>query len=134
MLVHPLKGDWFPILTKDFEFIGIELNERYIANTPKSEYKIKIRKLVEKAAFDYMIKEKNGLSKFKDIKYESLKIQDYLKSEKFSPNEKNLLYALRSRSHSAKMNYKKINSSNLMCTLGFQNVEDQSHIFKSAVL
>lgn len=37
----PLKGDWFSILKKDFEFIGIELNERDIANTPKSEYKIK---------------------------------------------------------------------------------------------
>ena len=47
----PLKGDWFSILKKDFKFIGIELNERDIANTPKSEYKIKIRKLVEKTAF-----------------------------------------------------------------------------------
>ena len=77
-----------------------------------------------------MIKEKNGLSKIKNIKYESLKIQDYLKSEKFGPKERNLLYALRSRSYSAKMNYKKMNSSNLMCTLGCQNVEDQSHIFE----
>ena len=77
-----------------------------------------------------MIKEKNGLSKIKDITYESLKIQDYLKSEKFSQNERNLLYALRSRSHSTKMNYQKMNSSNLMCTLGCQNVEDQSHIFE----
>ena len=120
-----MKGDWFSLLKKDFEFIGIELNEIDIARTPKSEYKIKNKlKLVEKAAFNYMIKEKNGLSK----------IQDYLKSEKFSPKERNLLYAPRSRSHSAKMNYKTINSSNPMCTLGFQNVEDQSHIFKSAVL
>ena len=33
------------ILKKDFDFIGIDLNERDIANTPKSEKKI-IRKLV----------------------------------------------------------------------------------------
>ena len=126
----PLKGDWFNILKKDFEFIGIELNETDIINTPKSEYRIKIKKLVEKAAFDFMIKEKNGLSKIKNIKYESLKIQDYLKSEKFGPKERNLLYALRSRSHPAKMNYQKLNSSNLMCTLGCQKIEDQNHIFE----
>ena len=100
----PLKGDWYYLLQKDFEFIGVEMNERDIRSTPKSEYRIRIRKLVEKAAFDYMIKEKNGLSKIRDIKHESLKIQDYLKSRLFNPKERNLLYALRSRSHQAKLN------------------------------
>ena len=44
---------------QDFKFIGVEMDEKYIASTPKNEYKIKIKKLVEKAAFEYMIKVKN---------------------------------------------------------------------------
>ena len=51
-----MKGDWFSILLKDFEFIGVELNESEIVSTPKSEYKIKIKILVGKAAFEYMCK------------------------------------------------------------------------------
>ena len=126
----PLKGDWFSLRLKDFEFIGVELDEREISSTPKSEYKTRIKNLVKKAAFDYMSKEKRGLSKIKDIRYDSLKIQDYLISPDFNPKERNLLYALRSRSHPAKLNYRKMNSSNLLCSLGCQEDEDQTHIFE----
>ena len=31
----PLKGDWFSLLQKDFDFIGVELDEQEIASTPK---------------------------------------------------------------------------------------------------
>ena len=68
-----------------------------------------------------MIKEKNGVSKIKNIKYESLKIQDYLKSEKIGPKEWNMLHALRSRSHPAKMNYQKFDSSKMMYIYVFPN-------------
>ena len=126
----PLQGDWFSLLLKDFEFIGVELDEREISSTQQSEYKTRIKNLVKKAAFDYMSKEKRGLSKIKDIRYDSLKIQDYLISPDFNPKERNLLYALRSRSHPAKLNYRKMNSSNLLCSLGCQEDEDQTHIFE----
>ena len=79
----PLKGDWFELLKQDFKLIGVEIDEKYIASTPKNEYKIKIKKLVEKAAFEYMIKVKNGLSKIVHIKYDTLKTQEYLKSKNF---------------------------------------------------
>ena len=51
----PLKGDWFELLKKDFKFIGLEINEKEIAKTPKIEYKKQIKKLVEKAALQYML-------------------------------------------------------------------------------
>ena len=85
-----MKRDWFSLLLRDFEVIGVELNEREITSTPKSEYKMKRKKLVEKAAFEYMIREQKGLSKIKDINYDSLKIQDYLTSPNFNPKERNL--------------------------------------------
>ena len=30
-----IKGDWFQLLKEDFTFIGIEMNEKKIMNTPK---------------------------------------------------------------------------------------------------
>ena len=91
---------------------------------------MKIKKFVAKAAFEYMIMEQKGLSKIKDINYDSLKIQDYLTSPNFNPKERNLLYSLRSRAHPARINYRKMNSSNLKCSLGCQEDEDQYHIFE----
>ena len=129
----PLKGDWFSLLQKDLEFIGVELDDKEIASTSKSEYKQKIKNLVIKAAFDYMRKEQKGLAKIKDIRYDSLKTQDYLKSQDFNPKERNLLYSLRSRSHPAKLNYRKMNSANLICSLGCQEEEDQIHIFEKCI-
>ena len=65
-----------------------------------------MKKLVKNAAFKY-ITQKNGHSKIRDVSYDTLEIKDYLKSEMFNPKERNLLYALRSRSHPAKLNYRK---------------------------
>ena len=70
------------------------------------------------------------MTKLSGIQYDNLRIQNYLKSPQFSREEKNLLYSLRSRSNAAKLNYRKMYSSNLKCTLGCQNDEDQFHIFQ----
>ena len=69
----PLKGDWFELLKKYFKFIGLEINEKEIAKTPKIEYKKQIKKLVEKAALQYMLNVKNGLSKIVYIRSDTLK-------------------------------------------------------------
>jgi hypothetical protein len=78
-----------------------------------------------------MIKVKNGLSKIVHIKYDTLKTQEYLKSKNFNSEERNLLYSLRSRSHPSKMNYRKMYSGNLKCSLGCQEDENQGHIFEN---
>ena len=60
-----MKGDWFELLKRDFKFIGLEMDEKDIAMTPKNEYKIKIKKLVEQGAFEFMIKLKMDFQKLK---------------------------------------------------------------------
>ena len=59
----PLKGDWYGLLKKDFEFIGEEIDDRKIASIPKSEYRVRIRRLVENAAFRLMISQKMDYQK-----------------------------------------------------------------------
>ena len=51
----PVKGDWLNLLKEDFNFIGIEINEEEIIATPKATYKKKIKQLINKAVFKYLM-------------------------------------------------------------------------------
>ena len=62
--------------------------------------------------------------------YSELKIQPYLTDCKFSKEERKLLICLRSRCHSAKTNFRKLNKGNLSCSLGCNTDENQAHIFQ----
>ena len=124
-----LKGDWVQLIKEDFAFIGLDMNEDEIKNSPSEIYRKKIKGLVRKAAFRELLEKKNQLSKIRDLKYETFEIQPYLKSKDFNSSERNLLYSLRSRMHPAKTNFRKMHSNNLECSQGCPIQEDQCHIF-----
>ena len=48
----------------------------------------------------------------------------------YSHKEKCLLYSLRSRSHPAKSNYKKMYQNNMQCSFGCLKEETQFHVFQ----
>ena len=87
-----VKGDWYQLLKGDFQFIGQDINENEICSTPKSEYKIKIKSLINKAAFKYFLSVKETHSKLNDITYKKFQIQLYLIAQKLSNQNKQLLY------------------------------------------
>ena len=74
-------------------------------------------------------KEKQYHSKLNDVKYCDLKLQPYLKDQRFSKEEIILLTSLWSRCHSAKINFRKLHRSDLTCRLGCDLPESQFHIF-----
>jgi hypothetical protein len=59
----PSRYDWYELLIKDFEFIGLTINENEIKAISRLQYKNKIKPLIRKAAFDYFLKEKQRHSK-----------------------------------------------------------------------
>ena len=73
-----VKGDWYQLLKSDFQFIGQDMNEDDIFSTPKSEYKIKMKYLINKAAFKYFLTVKETHSKLNDVTYKKFQIQPYL--------------------------------------------------------
>ena len=85
--------------------------------------------MVTKAAFQEYLRQKEGKKKLDEIKCESFSIQPYLKPAEFSVKERELLYSLRSRSHEAKVNYRKMNKNSLKCIFDCPSDEDQRHIF-----
>ena len=99
--------------------------------TSKQEYKKKINELIHKAAFIEYSKEKSEKSKLNQLQYKTLQIQPYLTKSGLSNKDINLLHSLRSRSHPAKSNYKKMHNNQLLCRFGCFSEENQQHIFES---
>ena len=54
-----------------------------------------------------------------------------MKSKDVTMKEKILLFSLRSGCHPAKLNFRKMNKNNLLCSLKCDAEESQSHIFES---
>ena len=109
------KGDWYELLKEDFTFIEYELNEEEIISTPKGIYKNKIKKLVNKAAYKYFLNLKETHSKLDEIVYSKFELQPYLTTKMLTQKQKELLYLLRSKCHSSKMNFRKLHRANLTC-------------------
>jgi hypothetical protein len=105
------------------------MNEDEIFSTPKSEYKIKMKYLINQAAFKYFLSVKETHSKLNDITYKKVQIQPYLITKKISNKNKQLGYKLRSKCHDSKMNFRKLHRNNLNCVFGCISNEDQEHSF-----
>ena len=123
------KGDWIKLVEKDFLFIEANMNDEEIKTMSKNKYKTWVKEKVKKAAFESYVKEKNTLTKIKDIEYTCLETQQYLVDTMFSSEERNLLFALRSRCYPVKENFKNINKQNMNCKLGCAQTESQEHVF-----
>ena len=70
------------------------------------------------------MKERDTLSKIKEVEYGEFKIQDYLTNKMFNKSEKN---ALRSRCYNAKKNFKSLYKNNMCCRFGCKVTETQEH-------
>ena len=75
-----MKCDWFQLLQKDFDFIGIKMDEEKIKATSKSAYKRAMKLFVRKAAFQYFMTIKEKHTKLEKITYNEFRIQPYLQS------------------------------------------------------
>ena len=126
---EPTKGDWYELLKKDFEFIGKDINEDDIKAQSKVEYKQKMKALIQKAAFQYFLEQQNKHSKLNQINYSQFKIQPYLIEGMFNKEERKLMVSLRSKCHSAKLNFQKLYKGDLKCSFGCNSIEDQVHLF-----
>ena len=94
------------------------------------QYYIK-EKVIKSAFQSYLIMKDQSKKKLKSLEYKSFGIQPYLTCERFSLKQIKLLYSLRSKCYSAKMNFKKINRGSLKCIFLCNEDETQYHIFET---
>jgi hypothetical protein len=125
------KGDWINIVQKDFEFIGEQIDEEEMRNTPRETHRKKIKEKVGKAAFRQLLDMKQiSQKKMGDLVYQKLEIQHYMTSSQFKLQEIKLLFSLRSKCYPAKMNFTKLTKGNLKCSFKCDSNETQDHIFE----
>ena len=141
---NPTNGDFIELVKEDFIKIGKcfdENMENFIVKTPKKAFKRYIKNLVQVAAFQTLVGMQQKHTKVKQIKYESLKCQEYLTSGIFSNDEISILSSLRSNTlRTIKSNFKNLYEGNLSCPLkcspeGDQQFEDtQRHLISCEMI
>ena len=67
----------------------------------------------------------------KELNYTKFEIQPFMTNGHFSLKQIKLLFALRSKCYPAKLNIRKMSKGNLMCRLGCNQEESQTHIFEN---
>ena len=131
----PTNGDFAKLVTKDLELLGFTEAELLSNNISKLKLKIS----ATNAAFSFLQNRQTTHKKVKHIRYESMKVQEYLTSEIFSTKEANMMTALRSHCvRGIKHNFSKMYKQNLKCSLNCsaENVfeDTQEHVLYCKIL
>ena len=96
-LEDPNEGDFVQLVRRDFEEMCLPFNIASVESSGVEVYRKTIKTKVREAAFKYLKNKQQTHSKVKDIKYDKLETQPYLKSYLFSNEETSLLFALRTK-------------------------------------
>ena len=127
----PLRGDWINLVIQDLHDLEIKLSFGQIESLTKSKFKMLVKNSCKIACFNSLMKDKEKLSKGKEIKYDRLESQTYL-----NPGNNLLLetmrwiFRIRSRDLDIKGNYPNC-YSDVTCVISERNErETQLHFWE----
>ena len=102
-----LKFDWINLIKQDLVDLEIGLSYCEISQMNQQEFKKRVQEQTEKAAFKYLMTEKQNLSKLKNINYKKFELAKHLKADMIlTRSEVNSMMNFRSRMTNLKGNYK----------------------------
>ena len=94
----PAPGDWCTVLQEDMEALEIgDMSFQELEAMSQDSLKNLMKKVIRNAAFKELIDRKNSLSKIASKHYESLAIQQYLRSPSTSNRHKKVQFRWRTR-------------------------------------
>ena len=130
----PIKDDWVTQIKEDREYLKLDMTNEEIASTKKSQFKKIIRKKIKEAAFAYLEEIKMSHTKVQNLKYDSLKMQEYL--YKFQTRDAQLLFKLRSRMLNVRSNFRNFYKvQDVFCKLCNKDIEQtQAHLLDCETL
>ena len=124
------KGDWFQIVNDLKEMLSFEKTDEEISRMKKDTFKSYVDKKIDLAAFEYLQKlaKKHSKSEFSWTQ-SKLEKQGYLSDPRFSKQDVQLLFALRTRMIDVRSNFRNLHSNNLDCQTCNQTcIEDENHL------
>ena len=124
---NPVKGDWCLVVQEDMNDLGLEnITWDEIENMSKYKFKKQVKEAMIDTAFQDLIDAKNKLSKMKNLKYDKLELQEYLKSQEISLRQKKMLYKFRTRMINVGDNFGNKQSKCFWCKAA---PDEQSHMY-----
>ena len=125
---NPTKKDWVSSVKEDLKNLEIEMKFEDIKKVSKDTFMHIVKEHVKEAAFKYLTKIQSTHTKAENIKFKTLELQDYLKSESdMTINEKSFAFAARSRMIDVKCNFK-FGKADLKCRKCLIQDETQEHL------
>ena len=115
---HPSQGDFAKLVAKDLEQFGLTHDEVEADTMSKEALKKELKETAKKEAFAELYTGLQKGTKGKDLRYNRVEIQDYLKSD-VTKNEKSMLTAMRTRCvKTLKANFPRMHNVCKHCPLG----------------
>ena len=125
------KKDWMKSIEEDMKYLEIETwNEEKIKSFSKQKFMNIIKEINKQKTFQYLINKKETHSKVKELKYDELKIQDYLSPNRWisSKDEAQFIFKLRCNQVTVKANLK-WKYEDVKCRACYYENETQQHIY-----
>ena len=132
---QPIRGDWVSTVKQDMSDLNIQVSFEEISEISKEAFKKLVKEKVQKSALNYLKNLQISHSKSKNICYEDLSLQGYLRSgtTNMTIKEKLFCFAARSRMIDVRCN-KLYGQSQLTCRLGCDMKETQKHLLECDAL
>ena len=141
---NPTKGDWPQIVKKDLADFNITFSFEEIKKIKKDKFKRIVKEACKKYSYKKLMNKKAGHEKGKHIKYNQLKIANYLVSDNITTEEAKMLFKIRTDMIEVKENFKhkfmkksntsQMNEEALLCPLCKLHVDNVETIFQCSAL
>ena len=125
---HPIKGDWIQGVQKNMKYINLTLSENELKQMNKKHLKVILTRKIYEKSLQYLKDLRQ--SKGKQIKYEKLKMAEYLMPYDFnlSIEDKRQMFSLKNRMVNIHENFPS-KGLDKMCKAGCDTEETIQHIY-----
>ena len=124
----PASGDWVHLLEGDKKLFEIEMTDSEIAAGSQYKFSKYVKNKAKELTIKYLVKLKQKHSKSSDLDVEDHNISEYLIDSRFSKENRELLFKLRSKTVFVKSNFSSAYFNNdMLCDLCLLFPCKQSH-------
>ena len=124
------KGDWYEISEIEKLNYEITLTDQEISKMSRNKFKKLVEKKIHTSAISYLQELAGKHSKSTKIAKEKFGKKAYLKDKRFSKEDCQLLFALKTKMVDCKTNFSHLYEENMTCRICFEadSREDEDHI------